>query len=238
MTEIKVSFQGQFRYESIRDLSGEITTENPIQRVPDPAKVKIIKDSLLAEMSRLKLDEVIQTGIIQIGKLEGKTYILDGQHRFQAYKELNSPNYIYIQSWSFLSIEEMRKKFIEINSNTPLESYIMDITLPQVQKSAYDVLIDYVQNTYKAYISTADTPKYPNINIQKFRSIIDLIPQLKEYGSKDIISKFEEWNKVCLEELKNHKRKPERERYTESVAKGYKLFINRTVTELLHKKIS
>jgi hypothetical protein len=234
-----VSSQGLGLIEcvNLRELSGEITIENPFQRVPNPDKIKMIKDALIEEKRRLKLDDIPQTGVIQIGKFDGKTYILDGQHRFEAYKQLNSPTFIWIQRWSFLSLDEMRRKFIEINSNTPVESYIMDVTLPQTQKSAYDVLIDYVQTTYKGYIVTTDKPYFPNININKFRSIIHLIEELKGCDSKSIVFKFEEWNKKCLEILRNHKVKREKEYYDKCTEKGFKLFINRAVNDLPHKQI-
>lgn len=230
--------QGALYLYDLRQLSGEITLENPWQRVINRDKVKVIVAALLEEKIRCKSENIIQTGVIHVGRFEGKTYILDGQHRFEAYRELSEPHLVNVQLWTFITFEEMRKKFVEINSNTPVEGFLLDVNVQQVQKDGYNLVIDYVQTTYKGYMSTSLDPHFPHINADQFRQIVRLIPQLKDCKSSDAVSKFEEFNQECLNFFKNHRRKPERDRYESSVNKGHKLFINRRIKELLHEKLT
>jgi hypothetical protein len=71
-----------------------------------------------------------------------------------------------------------------------------------------------------------------------FRQVVRLIPQLKDCKSSDAIVKFEAFNQECMNFFKNHRRKPERDRYDSAASKGHKLFINRHVKELLHEKLA
>ena len=214
-------------------LCRQIIPDNPFQRMIDRGRVDIIKEALLREKNQSNTPEVQQTGAIQIGYYqENIFYIIDGQHRFQAYRELNEPKNVVVQIWKCANEEDMRRKFIEINSNVPIESYVMN---PTSQKSVYDSVIEYVQKEYKNYLKSSDRPIFPNINIEHFRKIVDLIPELRSSTKDSAIYDFETYNKKCLTELATNKK--ERDRYVKCKSEGIRLYINRSMAALYNQKL-
>lgn len=222
--------QGKIFSLNITHLKNSVKLENPFQRVINDEKVKTIKEHLINEKNKYNISEVIQTGIIQIGSIleNGNSiwYILDGQHRYQAYCELNSPKIIYAQLWKFNTMEDMRNKFIEINLNTPIENYVISNTINIKQKESYDYLIKYIQLNYKDYLKNSNNPQWPNINIDHFRKLIHIIPELKDSNIDTIINNFEIYNKKCYTEIYNNKKEQH------ILEKSLRLYINRHIKKL------
>jgi hypothetical protein len=221
---------GIFQIYTLRSLIASVKSETPFQRVIDNDKVQKIKESLVVEKENVKTKEIIQTGIIHLAQYQGNLFILDGQHRFEAYKQLDEPTDIYIQKWQFKNEEEMKQKFTEINSNTTIEHYVISKNVNTSQKEAYDILINYIQSEYKEYLKVSDSPNFPNININHFRKIIHLIDYFKTCDKNNIITTFIKWNNDCLEKLKL--KKDERKRVKSIYEHNYKLYINRHLLEL------
>lgn len=223
---------GNFYLYDITALFSRINTYNPFQRPIDRGKVDLIKESLMREKKEKSLSEIIQTGIIHIGSHKNIHYIIDGQHRFQAYRELKEPRNILIQFWDYSTIEEMQRKFVEINSNTPIEEYVIN-QVPQ--KSAYDTVIEHIQSEYKNYIKSSDKPIFPNINMEMFRKIIHMIPELKHSTKETAIDDFNKYNRNCFEELRRNKK--EKDRYHKCLNENIPFYINRSVIDLYNLKL-
>ncbi len=101
----------------------------PFQRGPRLDRINQFKEYLLKQKERT--GKFYQAGILHIAFYredpnEGpyRRYILDGQHRLYAYRDLGTYKNIMIQCWIVNDMEEMRKCFIAINSNVPIEEYI------------------------------------------------------------------------------------------------------------------
>lgn len=219
---------GQYRSHDLRSISSVVKWEVPFfQRVINRDKVDIIKKNLISERDKLRRSDVIQTGVIHIGMVENTYYIIDGQHRLKAYQELNSPQVINYQIWNFMNMDEMKLKFIEINSNTPVEDYVMSSTGNQDTKLVFDKIIEYVETTYSNYLKHSDKPIWPNINPAHFRKLVDKIEELSECTPNNYINVFENYNNRCKFILENSN-KPDRERVQKIDKPGTKvLYINR-----------
>ena len=221
---------GQFQLRNLRELASNVISQNKFQRVIDNLKVDAIKEALLQEKVRYGLGEIVQTGIVQVGKCQGQTYIIDGQHRFKAFSELNSPTSILVQEWDFKNEEEMMYKFKEINMNTQMDGYVVSNSLSRDSKDAYNILINYVQTKYKNYIKTTLKPYFPNINLDQFRKLIHIVPYLKQSTSFTIISDFEKYNQKCYSELDGDPK--ETDRVQKIKREKTTLHINRDLSEL------
>ena len=229
--------KGRFVPVKLSELIVSIQHYNPFQRVIDENRVQLIIDGLLKEKEILKVPSVIQTGAIQIAKITDKHYIIDGQHRFMAYKELNQPEDIYIQLWEYNDLEDALKKFKEINSNTPIEEHVLKSTsIEDPIKKKYDILIKYVESTYKHCIRTTNAPQWPNINNQHFRKLIPYIPEFNDSDSDNIIVKFEEFNMRCKRELERGKTADKQYVNNLEYSTLAKLYINRYMGKLWREK--
>lgn len=177
-----------------------------LQRLPDQNRINAIKESLIKQSELTHYKVIIQTGILSIGILDGCRYILDGQHRLQAYRELKSPLKVMIQVWKFNNAEDMRQKFIEINQNEQVESYSLNENLQQ--KLAYDALIKYINEEYHHFIRPqTDTGNcyFPCIQIKAFKDILPHIPELKTANKDNIIEIFENYNTKCKKSIESSK---------------------------------
>lgn len=226
-----MSLYGQFRFFELRQLSSVVKLEVPFfQRVLYREKIDLIKKQLINERDFLKVNDVIQAGTIHVGIINNVYYIMDGQHRLRAYQELNSPDTVMCQLWSFLNEEEMLQKFKEINSNTPLEDYISLDNGNNILKLVYDKIIEYVETNYKVYLKTTDTPIWPNINPSHFRKLVDKIEDLKESTIDNYIYIFEKYNQKCRDILLSGNNKDkERVEKEDKKCQKYSLYINRDI---------
>lgn len=144
----------------LEDLNRELI-RSEFQRLPNDARVAEIKTDLLEEKRRNGQIESI--GVLIIGVHQGKKYIIDGQHRFQAYRELNEPYRIAVQTWECSSMSEMEEHFRRINRYIPVESYVLESKSSSV-KNACDIIIRYVELEYTGYPTKSQFSEhqYPN----------------------------------------------------------------------------
>lgn len=233
-----MSTQGEFLPLQLEWLYDNTREKNPFQRVISENKVDIIVNGLLEEEKILGY--IVQTGIIHIAKSGDKWYIIDGQHRLSAYYKLGKPTSIWTQVWKYDDLSEMLKKFRDINNNSPIEEYItkaaVDGTSGLNEKEKYDKLIRYVESNYKQLIKYSDRPQWPNINGERFRKLVNHIPELKGSTIDNIIDKFEELNMKCKSRLSAGD-KQERLWIKKTEEGGFpELYINRYMIDLWYEK--
>lgn len=234
---------GQYRYFPIEWFGNkwnkDLGVERPtFQRVPALARINEIKEAMLKEKSIN--GEIIQTGILTLVIMNGKRYIIDGQHRLEAYRQLQEPYHIWAQFFLVTSEQQMLEKFKEINSHVPIEKYIID---PNVErKGAYDTLILYVEKEYSLYIrSPNNTGKnnFPNISTQTFRHMLPYIEELKNSDGTTVIKDFETYNQKCREALVKNKKTQESVSRIEVAVRDKKnqkvLYINHDLMKLWSK---
>jgi hypothetical protein len=106
---------------------------------------------------------------IIIGYISGTGYIIDGQHRIMALKMLLEADKIIdkvlVQILHCSTYDELKKHFININKNTPLDKFYSNI-----DKNFSDILLlfkKHIKTNYKQFLSTSDNPRSPQINIDK-----------------------------------------------------------------------
>jgi len=230
---------GEFCTIELNVLCERTKEKNIFQRVIDNQKVETIVNGLLDEQKYK--GSIYQTGLIQIAINNEKWFVLDGQHRLCAYENLNSPKKIVIQTWYYENVDDMFRKFKEINSNTPIDEYVIKATVENIKKNEasnfawiekekYDKVVNYVESHYARLIKKSDRPQWPNINNDHFRQIVNHIPELKDATVENIINKFEELNLRCKDKLiKGNKN--EREWLNKS-QNDPKLYINRYIIDL------
>jgi hypothetical protein len=122
------------------------------------------------DIKKLSNDKYL--GIIHCGILDNTLYILDGQHRYLAYKR-----FYHDYSAKFTipyitkicdSKDELKQYFRDLNNNFSLHEIILqddDIDNAEIIKA-------HIKNKYSKHISKSLSPKYPNINLDQFSSYI------------------------------------------------------------------
>jgi len=111
-------------------------------------------------------------GIIHCGVLDNNLFILDGQHRYLAYKRFYHDTSIkftipYITK-TCLSKDELKQYFRDLNNNFALHEIILkddDIDMAEIIKN-------HIKLKYGKHISKSANPKFPNINLDQFSTYI------------------------------------------------------------------
>ena len=131
---------------------------------------------------------------------DNKYYIVDGQHRFYAYKKYyneyqNDFNITFIVK-NCLLFQEVKDYFIDLNNNYQLH----DIILDENDLDKKNVIAPYIKNKYGKHCSNSETPRFPNFNLdQLIKYFLDIN---KNISSNEIINKIEELNKDISDNLK------------------------------------
>src|SRR5574343_3696 len=130
-----------------------------------------------------------------------KIYIMDGQHRFYAYKKyyensLNDFNISYILKICKTK-DSLVNFFKELNDNYNQHDIILD------NFDLSEIIKKHIQNKYPKHISNSENPIYPNINLDKITKYI--IDKFKDSLNTNIsiINLFEELNNDIYENIKN-----------------------------------
>jgi hypothetical protein len=103
-------------------------------------------------------------------------YLIDGQHRYSAIKELCEMMPDYFISINFIKISSINSiyptledVFILLNKYTPIPRYILDCM--ETNNLHYREIIDnfkhFVKKYYKSYLSNAKVPRCPNISLDR-----------------------------------------------------------------------
>jgi len=152
--------------------------------------------------SKSKDDELPYIGIIHCALYKqdnkNKMFIVDGQHRFYAYKKLYeyTKKDFYIQFVVKLcSVKEDVSKFFKaLNDNYNLHEIILD----DFDKA--EIIKNHIKSNYSKHISNSENPHYPNINLdQVTKYTLDRFDKCT-----NIIDNFEKLNKDIYETIKNN----------------------------------
>lgn len=127
-------------------------------------------------------------------------YILvDGQHRYSAMKSIYTlqPNYnislLIVSVNSTFSIEDV---FILLNKSKPVPEYVIQTTLDMGKRYILTQFQELFKKKYKAYISKANSPRKPNINIQNLLDLMSESPVINFFLSGEKIFKYMQWANI------------------------------------------
>jgi hypothetical protein len=128
-------------------------------------------------------------------------YILDGQHRFYAYKkyytETKRDFNIVVNIKECDTSNEVKEYFQELNNNYVLHKLILE---ENDLEKAKEIKI-YMKIKYGKHLSNSESPRYPNINLDQFCNY--LLNNYKDITSKSMLQKMEELNEDIKKNLKN-----------------------------------
>jgi len=138
-------------------------------------------------------------GIIHCGILDNSLFILDGQHRYLAYKRfyhdtLTKFTIPYIIK-SCKSKDELKQYFRDLNNNFALH----EIILKDDEIDKAEIIKNYIKSRYGKHISKSSSPKYPNINLDQFSNYI-----IQKYLTKNSYANYEEEEIITLIENLNN----------------------------------
>ena len=138
--------------------------------------------------------------LIHCVNYENKHYIVDGQHRYYAYKRYfdNYSNNFTITTVikHCTTLQEVKEYFIDLNNSFQLHDIILDEN--DMDKAA--VIKSYIKLNYGKHCSNSENPRYPNINLDQITKYF--IDCNKNNTSNTIINKIEELNKDIGNNLK------------------------------------
>ncbi len=140
--------------------------------------------------------------LIHIANYENKCYILDGQHRFFAYKKYydtyKTDFDIFFCKKDCATIQEVKEYFIDLNNNYQLHDLILDEN--DLDKS--NEIKRYLKTKYSKHLSNSETPRYPNVNLDQITK--HFLIHNKELSSKAILEKIEALNTEIESNLKEN----------------------------------
>lgn len=201
---LKINSSVQFTNESFKDFLNKIPIIPLCQREYITERIdeffNKIKDHYL------KTNEVLYLNIINCGMLEGKIQIVDGQHRFYAYKKFSEHfplvdfNISYIVKFCE-NKDQLRNFFKDLNNNYNLHSLILD----DIDKS--ENIKNYLKTKYSKHISNSSNPQFPNINLDQLipylikitlnKMDIEVIEKLNDQIKNDQLTNKEYYDK-CM----------------------------------------
>ena len=198
MTEISnIHENAILKFERFMKSLDEINCELPdIQRIINEDSVQEIQDfqnNLYFNIGHYMLSGSI---IIAINENTQNEYLIDGQHRLKAYKNLRN---LYPEREMLISVEYIYyKENMEMESTEKLNNIykIVNTCNPnQITKLSIDIykyiscIEKFFQSNFKEYIKSSNKPQRPNINISKFKEyLVDnlIIDKLQNHKIKDI----------------------------------------------------
>ncbi len=140
---------------------------------------------------------------IHIAKYREKYMIIDGQHRYFAYRkfaeEENIDFNILVTLYEDDDGEEYRRIFKELNDIYYTDKD--DLILEEKDEEKKEKLIKYFEENYDSFISKSTQPKFPNVNMDYL--IKDLISTYSDKISTQIIVEFEDLNNKIKEDMKS-----------------------------------
>jgi hypothetical protein len=125
---------------------------------------------------------------IQLGKLNNKYYILDGQHRRSCIKHLDDMN-IYGNFEVFVVIEEYENES-EMNNNYIILNKHTAVDLPEDITDWTDFssgIASFMSNNFALYIRNTKRPLSPYFNIQKFSEYLNNNNVAKRVGMNHVL---------------------------------------------------
>jgi 5-methylcytosine-specific restriction endonuclease McrA len=138
---------------------------------------------------------------IQICSLEGLWYCVDGQHRYNAIKDLIKTMdwFIDIEVTMCIDEDEMHEIFRTININKPLPEFFKK---PKNELAIWLHIKNWILRKYPAFIKKTIKPQMPNINLDFF---VDELNKKYSFTSlKEFIEWFQTENKAHRLHLENN----------------------------------
>ena len=143
-------------------------------------------------------------GEIFVGKLNGSYFVLDGQHRYVAFKNFHLkyegkvPFSVPYKLQEFAAATEMIECFGRINKQRSLSDDVKEGLFTDTRS----VLINHLLSKYGKHISKSEKPQFPNIHVDT------IVPEIMrrlgdEKDPQRIIEKFEDLNKGAGETLQS-----------------------------------
>lgn len=168
------------------------------QRIKNPNKIKeIINYQLKFNSNYQKFNFLGTLHVVEFVQSNKTQYLLiDGQHRYQAAKELNQ-NYLFnpkldIEWVKTDNMEVLQENFSIINKNTLLPEFRHPIV-----KSRVEVIMNYFYDNYQNIFSESVKTKRPKMTVVYFQEAVGyLCENLNELNTKDIIELIENKNKT------------------------------------------
>jgi hypothetical protein len=180
-----------------------------IQRIVDNTHIdRMIRDQV-SEYKKYNNFSMIQSFTVAYNLQENKGYILDGQHRLEAYSKLRDQGYnidnilIPIVKYNVNSEEEVNDYFYKINKHSPIRPIF---NIASGEKDIIQKLVNYyTENYFKGHYNDEDNDKImerynsPHISLHnlgkhvKSRNIIDILGKHKK-TTEDFISIIKDLN--------------------------------------------
>lgn len=170
---------------------------------------KIIKDQI-EEYTRYKSYSILQA--ITVVNINNEfVYIIDGQHRIHAFKELEKLGYdiqnivVPVVCYRVIDETEMWRYFNMINNNMPIHPLELQKDFADCNK----ILIENITKTFGVYVKNDNTNSLcPHININKLKTNLsgrNLSEKLKDHNKSidDFWGKILEFNEYIKHNVKS-----------------------------------
>ena len=135
----------------------------------------------------LKYDHYVIPGTISMVMCNGIEYIVDGQHRMQAYYRLSKEHpdrklMISIDYYYCDNEEAMEAVYKLVNTCTPNDISRMSVNTYKIKHE----VVEFFKKQFSSYIKTTSKPITPNINLDQLGEKLDSVDlsifQLKEFN--------------------------------------------------------
>lgn len=142
-------------------------------------------------------------GLILVNYLKGQGYVrFDGNNRIEGGALVERDLKVLVQV-SFLSEEELKKKFLSINKSNPCpEFYTSENSRAEIKEATEDVVLHFVRK-YPKFFTASARPQRPNKNRDNFKD--ELYNYLSDknilFSTKEIVHKMNEYNAELAENL-------------------------------------
>jgi hypothetical protein len=183
------------------------------QRVLDPTRVQEIKQTYL---SYYTMDRYFPWGLLTFCQLHNKHhvinefYLIDGQHRWSAIKELTyehpdkAPKQVSVQILHCTNSDDMISYFQLIGKSKEIPSYIINSDPKTKIHHMMKELESHIASHYQPFLSKSLKPREPNINLSVFMDHlsehVSSIPNIAKEES--LITLFEKANQIWSEKIK------------------------------------
>lgn len=174
------------------ELFSKFLEKNPeipeCQRSHTEERISEIYDKII-NWNKTDVFPVPYLGFLSIGILNKKWYILDGQHRYFAYKKFHEtfgiPFKILYVAKTCNSKDELRNFFRDINNNYDPQEIILD------DKSIDNSILvkDHINKKYSKHVSNSESPRLSNINLNKLVKLCNSVESV-ETLNQEIYDQF------------------------------------------------
>ncbi len=193
--KIDINSKTSFYLMSFKYLEGFTPIIPTIQRSYIEERVEYFYNQLVNYST--KYNELYNLNPIHLAEFNGQYFILDGQHRYMAYKKFYNEYFlknnmdfnITLINRECNDYDDLKRYFIELNNNFITKDLILEIS----DMDTSDILKTYIKENFKEHLSNAEKPKFPNINLDNFVKL--LMDRFKNQSAQTIIQKLNEINK-------------------------------------------